>query len=163
MSSDGLIGIRDWEQHQHRDVLRGPGALPWIKLYTRLHHSDEWMALSGHRRAVLVGLWIEYASSKGRLANDTASLSRRLALRVTRADLEALELAGYIEFLPAPCQPRKEEIRAEQKRTHETRRDQIGPNSGTSDFVKGSRGGGSDREERSLDFPPLPVDDNITF
>jgi len=124
MTSWGRIGIPDWEKYQHRDTLRGTGVLPWIKLYTRLHHSDEWMTLSGHRRAVLVGLWIEYAMSKGKLADDTATLSRRLALRVTRTDLEALEQAGHIEFLPAPRQPREDETRQEEKRKEETRKDQ---------------------------------------
>jgi len=100
------IAIRGWDRFQHRDVLRGVGVPPWIKVYTRLHHNDAWMTLSGHRRAILLGLWIEYAQSRQELAENTAELSRKLALRVTTRDLEALNDAGFIDFLPAPCKPR---------------------------------------------------------
>jgi hypothetical protein len=100
------IAIRGWDRFQHRDVLRGEGVPPWIKVYTRLHHNDAWMTLSGHRRAILLGLWIEYAQSRKDLAENTAELSRKLALRVTTRDLEALNHAGFIDFLPAPCKPR---------------------------------------------------------
>ena len=31
------------------------GVPPWIKVFTRLHHNDAWMALSGNRREILSG------------------------------------------------------------------------------------------------------------
>jgi hypothetical protein len=70
----------------------------WIKNYTELMSDDAYIGLTGHRRGILHGLWLEYASSRCRLAVDTASLSRRLALRVTMKDLEALNHAGFLEF-----------------------------------------------------------------
>lgn len=70
----------------------------WIKLYTDLQHSDEWRELTGHQRAVLVGIWLEYASSACQLVLSTSSLSSRIGLRVSRATLETLNHAGFIHF-----------------------------------------------------------------
>lgn len=70
----------------------------WIKNYRRLLARDEYRDLSGHCRAILHGLWLEYASSDGRLRLDSHSLSSRLALRVTMKHLETLNHAGFIEF-----------------------------------------------------------------
>ena len=70
----------------------------WIKVYRRLHSNDDYLGLTGHRRAVLLGIWIEYASSHGQLKVNHTSLSRRFNLRVNSSDLEALNEAGFIEF-----------------------------------------------------------------
>src|SRR5262245_31618718 len=86
-----------WDDYQHRDAARSK-VLPWIKNETKLLSSPDYVDLSGHRRAVLHGIWLEYARSLRRLPDDTATLSRRLGLRVARADLEALSDAGFIEF-----------------------------------------------------------------
>lgn len=88
------IEICRWEQFQHytnRDPL-------WIKNYTRLMADDSYLSLSGHRRAILHGLWLEYAKSGRLVADNTAMIASRLRLRVTRTDLEALNHAGFIRF-----------------------------------------------------------------
>lgn len=89
------IEIVGWDHFQHYKD-RWP---PWIKNYTELLANDDYLALTGHRRAILHGLWLAYAMSHGRLAHDTLSISRRLSLRVTTADLEALNHAGFIRFV----------------------------------------------------------------
>lgn len=82
----------------------------WIKNYTQLLSDEAYLALSGHQRAVLHGLWLEYArgarqnhdgtaSVPRRLPDSTRSLSRRISLRVSRATLEALNHAGFIRFV----------------------------------------------------------------
>ncbi len=91
------IVIPRWDEFQHRDMARST-VPPWIKTYTKLLHDDEYLALTGDQRAILHGLWLEYASSRRRLRLDTRSLSSRLRLRVTSAQLEALNHAGFIEF-----------------------------------------------------------------
>lgn len=70
----------------------------WIKNYTRLLSSDTYLGLSGHRRGIIHGLWLAYASSNCQLRVDTASLSRRLSLRVTMSDLVSLSDAGFLGF-----------------------------------------------------------------
>ena len=94
MSEERWIIVRNWERFQHYKD-RDPY---FIKLYTELQHDHNWLALTGHQRAVLVGIWLEYASARCQLPLNTASLTRRLALRVSSATLEALNHAGFIEF-----------------------------------------------------------------
>ena len=95
MSGGLWIEVRKWNDFQHYKN-REP---KWIKLYTELQHDDNWLELTGHQRAVLVGIWLEYASARCQLRLDTASLTRRLGLRVTRATLESLNHAGFIRFV----------------------------------------------------------------
>ncbi len=90
----GYLHICHWDRFQHYKK-RNP---PWIRLYTDLLSRDDYLNLTGHRRAILHGLWIEYARSSRRLPDDTVTLSRRLELRVLRTDLDALNHAGFIEF-----------------------------------------------------------------
>ena len=88
------ISVRNWRRFQHYDpAKRQP---PWIKCYTELMSSDEYLALHAGPRAVLHGIWLEYASSQCQLRFDTVSLTRRLNLRVTSQHLEALTDAGFI-------------------------------------------------------------------
>ena len=94
MNDERWITVRNWERFQHYKD-RDPY---FIKLYTELQHDHNWLALTGHQRAVLVGIWLEYASARCQLPLNTASLTRRLALRVSSATLEALNHAGFIEF-----------------------------------------------------------------
>jgi len=70
----------------------------WIKVYVELMSDDEFMTLSFADRGLLVSIWLEYASARRALAGDTLSLSRRLGQRVTRAQVERLVHAGFIEF-----------------------------------------------------------------
>jgi hypothetical protein len=114
------IVIRNWERFQHRDAAR-QNVPTWIKLYTQLWSDDAFLSLSEHRRLMLIGLWVEYASTRRRLPLDTRSLSRRLFQRVTTADLEALNDAGFIDVyaiepasepagLSAGLEKRREEV-----------------------------------------------------
>lgn len=98
MTTDRYIEIPNWDGFQHYKD-RTP---KWIKNYTELLADDAYLGLTGHERGVLHGLWLEYASARCRLAVDTASISRRLGLRVTTATLEALNHAGFIEYSLAP-------------------------------------------------------------
>ena len=94
---DGWISINRWRDFQHYDPrTRG---LPWIKNYVRILSSDEYLDLSEHRALMLHRLWLEYASTGCRLRLDTARLSRRLSMRVTRTDIEALNHAGFITIV----------------------------------------------------------------
>jgi hypothetical protein len=92
VADDRWIVIPNWERFQHYKD-RDP---PWIKLHRTLASDPEWLALSGHRRALLISLWLEYASTNGRVKLDTHSISRRVNLRVTRADITSLVHAGLI-------------------------------------------------------------------
>lgn len=93
MATPLYIHMTGWDRFQHyRD--RTP---PWIKNYVDLLANDDYLNLSGHRRSILHGLWLEYAMSHRRLRHDTATISSRLHLRVTVADLETLKQAGFIE------------------------------------------------------------------
>ena len=93
----GYISVRNWRKFQHYDPeKRVP---PWIKNHTELMDTDEYLDLSGNQRAVLHGLWLEYAKSRCQLSENTASISRRLGLRVTKRTLDALVHAGFIEIV----------------------------------------------------------------
>jgi hypothetical protein len=106
----GRIWIRNWDRFQHRDVLRGEGAPPWIKNYTRQLSDDDYLDLTFHQRGILHGLRLEFARAGGQLYDNTATLSRRLGHRVMRRDLDALVHAGFIEIfgsiVQASCTPR---------------------------------------------------------
>jgi len=93
----GWISVVGWRRFQHYDpAKRTP---PWIKNYTELMADDDYLGLSEHRALVLHRLWLEYASSRCRLRLDTRSLSRRLGLRVTSADMKALCDAGFLAIV----------------------------------------------------------------
>jgi hypothetical protein len=94
---DQWIVISRWDDFQHPDATRS-GIPPWIKTYTRLLSSDDFLALSHHQRGVLLGLWLEYARARRQLRDSTVALTRRLGQRVTRRDLDSLNHAGFIEF-----------------------------------------------------------------
>ena len=112
--SERFIVIPKWDELQHYKNVDRPA---WIKLYAKLHHDQRYLDLTGHERAVLFGIWIEYASSGARLRLDARSLSHRLALRVTSANLERLNHAGFIRFRSRPTlekvYAREEKIREE--------------------------------------------------
>jgi hypothetical protein len=82
----------------------------WIKSPVSLLDDDAYLALSGHQRAILHGLWLERARLERdglwpRVPFNKSYLSRRLGLRVTTADLEALSDTGFIEILASECGP----------------------------------------------------------
>lgn len=97
MSDERWIVIPRWDEFQHPDAGRSR-TLPWIKSYTRLLSDDNYLSLTAHQRAILHGLWLEYARSGRQLRLTTGSLSARLSLRVMTRDIEALNHAGFIEL-----------------------------------------------------------------
>jgi hypothetical protein len=92
MSEERWIVIPKWDQFQHYKD-RDP---KWIKNYNSLLSDDIYLDLTGHQRAVLHGLWLSYAASNRELRSNTASLSRRLNLKVTSRDLDALISRGLV-------------------------------------------------------------------
>jgi hypothetical protein len=90
------LGPDGFQHYRDRDPI-------WIKTYTRLLSDDAYLSLSGHRRAVLHGLWLEYAMSGCKLRLDVKLIGRRLGLVVKMADLEAIKTQGFIRFALAPC------------------------------------------------------------
>ena len=107
--SDQLtIIVPRWNEFQHYKD-REP---KWIKVYTRLHSDDSFLELTGHQRAVLIGIWVEAARS-GVRTRDTPelqqswlrvsreSLARRLALAIKMRDLKAIETQGFIQIMLA--------------------------------------------------------------
>ncbi len=70
----------------------------WIKNYRDLLSKDEYLELTFVQRGILHGLWLEYAAANRQLRDSTLTLSRRLGGRVTRASLDALNHAGFIEY-----------------------------------------------------------------
>ena len=98
-AADTYLWMEKWEDFQSLQTKRGkPWTPPWVKTYTSLLHNDDYRNLSGHRRSILHGLWLEFASSRCRLRLDTSSLTQRLGVRVTTADLESLNHAGFLTF-----------------------------------------------------------------
>jgi len=93
-----MIVPRNWDAFQHTDATKRGHNPRWIKNYTALLSDDNYLDLTPSRRAILHGLWLEYARSGRELRENTRSLSRRLQLKVTTRDLEALNHAGFIEF-----------------------------------------------------------------
>ncbi len=94
-----------WDRFQHYGKRRPI----WIKNYNRLLTSDAYRGLSGFRRGLLHGLWMEYAetctcSRDERdlrctclgLAPDL--LNQRLGLAAKMSDYEALNHAGFVTF-----------------------------------------------------------------
>lgn len=93
----GWIVIPRWEEFQHRDADRV--AVPtWIKTFTRLLSDQAYLDLTAAQRAVLHGIWLEYARTRRELPVSTTSLSRRLNLRVTQKTLDSLNHAGFIDI-----------------------------------------------------------------
>jgi hypothetical protein len=92
MSEDRWIVIPNWERFQHYKN-RNP---TWIKLYTELAHDPDWDGLTLPQRGMLVTIWIEYASSRGRVSYE--KIRRIVGLSFRNATLESLNHAGFITF-----------------------------------------------------------------
>jgi hypothetical protein len=96
------LHIVGWADFQHYKD-RWP---PWIKNYTALLANDDYLGLTGHRRAILHGLWLAYAMSHGHVVANTTMLSNRLGLRVTVKDLRELADAGFITLREVADDPK---------------------------------------------------------
>jgi len=118
---DLYIVVTNWRRFQYYRN-RNP---PWIKNLTQLLHDDNYLSLPPGTRALLHGLWLEYASSNARLRLDTRSLSARLRLRVTKQQLDWLERKGFIEYAQTPRRQdvvtsrAREEAETEKSKEHE--------------------------------------------
>ncbi len=91
------ISVRNWRKFQHYDPSKRRPV--WIKTHLDLLSSDDYRDLSAGARAVLHGIWLEYASTQCQLKFDAKSLSTRLNLRVTKQQLETLVDAGFIDIV----------------------------------------------------------------
>lgn len=100
--SDRWIVIPRWEDFQHRDAMRS--SVPkWIKNYTQLLSSDEYLELTLMQRGMLHGLWLMYAQSRSKGISEYRArtvLSTKLGgeQRHFRDNLTSLEQAGFIEI-----------------------------------------------------------------
>jgi hypothetical protein len=98
--------IRNFDRLRHY----GTRPIAWVKLHIDLLDDDEYLGLSGHQRAVLHGLWLERARLErdglwALVSFNRRYLTRRLGLRVTSDDLEALEGAGFIHVWASKSGP----------------------------------------------------------
>ncbi len=112
MSGESWIVVRNWHKHQSR----GDRDDPWIKVYKRLLHDDDWLSLTDAARGMLLTIWLEFASAGGQIRASRIP-SRMRPVDVART-LDSLVHAGFIE-LSAAKPPRlarsREERREEEK------------------------------------------------
>ncbi len=98
MTDQLFVWVCRWEDFQHYLPKRDRGPV-WIKDYTAQLDDDRYLSLNAHQRAVLHDIRIAFASARGKLPKDTRKLSNKLSIRVTKPTLEALNDAGFVEFL----------------------------------------------------------------
>lgn len=111
------IVVRNWERFQHYSD-RSP---IWIKSYCALMSDDAFLDLSFHLRGVLLSIWLEYATSRRQLSDNTATLTRHLGHRVLTRDIESLVHAGFIEISASkPLAERYQDASLEEKREEPT-------------------------------------------
>lgn len=93
------IWVARWDEFQTFQKKRGkPWAPPWVKLYTRILDEPAYLDLTPETRSLLVGLWALFGRSRGTVTKDTRRLTQQLHQRVTKAQLETLNHAGWITF-----------------------------------------------------------------
>lgn len=114
---DGWVVIPNWRKFQHYRN-RQP---TWIKVYTELNSTDEWLALSMASRGLLVTCWAEYARSRGQLS--TEHVRHLYGLGFKYAYLEVLRDAGFIRIVASKplalvTKPASPEVEVEKKRKH---------------------------------------------
>jgi hypothetical protein len=117
------IHIARWNEFQHYKD-RDP---KWIKVYTRINRDDNFLSLTGHRRAILLGLWLERAVSHSSLRLDTRMLTRRLQLRVTVSDIEALNHAGFITISASETVRKRKRNASPEEETEREKRKTLAP------------------------------------
>lgn len=121
MSTEYEIRVPRWDEFQHykdRNVL-------WIKVYTRLLSDDNFLRLTWPQRGILATIWLEYARANAHrppsehraISGSTTALTRRFGGRITSAQLEALNHAGFIEVsASSTLAARYQSASAEEKR-----------------------------------------------
>jgi hypothetical protein len=97
MNAPEYIWITRWESFQHYKPERDR-APAWVKLYTKQLSDDTYLNLTAVQRALLHDLRMEFARAHHKLTTDTRRLSHRIGYRVTRASLDALNHAGFMEY-----------------------------------------------------------------
>jgi hypothetical protein len=100
----GWIVVRNWDKFQHYSERRPV----WIKLYTDINSSDEWLELSTAARGMLTTIWAEYARSGGHLRVEKCM---QLCGKSARsAHIDSLIHAGFIQVVASkPLAQRREE------------------------------------------------------
>lgn len=98
MHAQEFVWITRWPDFQHYKPERDR-APAWIKCYTRQLDDSRYLDLSTHARGLLHDLRMAFARAHGELPKNTRQLSHRVHSRVTTAQLEALNHAGFIEFV----------------------------------------------------------------
>ena len=126
MSDELWIEVVNWDKFQHYHD-RNPN---WVKNYTELLHDPNYLELSAGERAILHGLWLEYALSHARVRLSTSTLRARLQLKVSKRQLESLNHAGFIRFVastPLALRARSREVekRSTQTKTEEHERQEL--------------------------------------
>lgn len=120
--SEAWITPVGWNRLTHPDVKRRKGEqkpLPWHRAYAQLADDDGYWRLNAGCRAVYHGL-LMIALRSGRIPTVTLTLTRRLGLKVSKRQLNALEAAGLIGF----CDNEREEARL-QELSPRARRDEL--------------------------------------
>lgn len=110
-----FIVVPRWDEFQHYKD-RDP---KWIKNYTRLLASREYLNLSLRLRGILHGIWLAYAASGRELGASPAEVGLMLGdTSVRMRDLISLEKAGFVQLLLAPrYQDASLEVEKEKERT----------------------------------------------
>jgi hypothetical protein len=99
MPDELYIWVNKWDEFQSFQKKRGkPWAPPWIKIYPQLLDDYDFVGLPWQTQLVLLKVFMAFSQTRGRLSADTRELSRQLAQRVTRAQLDSLSHAGWIEL-----------------------------------------------------------------
>ena len=97
MNTPQYIWVNRWDEYQTFQNKKGkPWAPPWIKLYPQILDDPDFTGLTWMSQLLLLKLFAAFAQTRGRLPADTRELSRRLGQRVTTAQLDSLNHAGWI-------------------------------------------------------------------
>jgi hypothetical protein len=90
------IVIPNWTRYQAR--YRDGRPMSWIKLHTVLLRDDEYQNLPDSTALLFLHLLLMFATTQARVKDSTKWLTRQLGRRTLRAQLDALNHAGLIEF-----------------------------------------------------------------
>lgn len=96
--SERWIWIAKWEEFQHyRPERDRPPA--WLKDYTKQLRDERYLSLTDRQRALLGDVRRVFAAAFGRVPDDTRALTRHRHSHTLRSDLDALNHAGFIEYV----------------------------------------------------------------
>lgn len=132
MSPERWIAVVGWDRLTHSDAVRGSGdTLPWHRSYASLLDDDGYWNLPAGTRGVYRDILLVALRSAGRVPEDTLTLTRKIGVKVSKRQLEALNHAGLIGFCASGAQadrlhaasPRayREELERERARSSQSR------------------------------------------